>query len=176
MINRGNFSAEKVRKHVLGHSVENWMIYDRGLRGFVLVRHWHASEPGFCVPEIGVQGHIKSTHSKRPSGSSPPTRLVGHSHPGYGGAHCLVLPRLPSRAARLEMTDKMYWAARCKSCSGMVGYRDVRHLSDAQGAKAEENRPAGTITRLCDHCGTVGDFDLRLLRPTPVRSLFPSLP
>ncbi len=74
------------------------------------------------------------------------------------------------------MTDKMYWAARCKSCSGMVGYRDVRYLSDAQGAKAEENLPAGTITRRCDHCGTVGDFDLRQLRPTPVRLLFPRLP
>ncbi len=74
------------------------------------------------------------------------------------------------------MTDKMYWAARCKSCSGMVGYRDVRYVLDAQGAKAEETLPEGTTRRRCDHCGTVGDFSLRQLRPTPVEFLFPRLP
>jgi hypothetical protein len=74
------------------------------------------------------------------------------------------------------MEDKMYWAARCKSCSGMVGYRDVRYFLDAQGAEAEETLPEGTASRRCDHCGTVGDFDLRQLRPTPVKFLFPRLP
>ncbi len=74
------------------------------------------------------------------------------------------------------MTDKMYWAARCKSCSGMVGYRDVRYVLDAQGAKAEETLPEGTTRRRCDHCRTVGDFSLRQLRPTPVEFLFPRLP
>jgi len=41
------------------------------------------------------------------------------------------------------MTDKMYWAARCKSCSGMVGYRDVRYTLDSQGVNAEEKFPEG---------------------------------
>jgi hypothetical protein len=74
------------------------------------------------------------------------------------------------------MEDKMYWAARCKSCSGMVGYRDVRYVLDAQGAEAEETLPEGTASRRCDHCGTVGDFNLRHFRPTPVKFLFPRLP
>lgn len=74
------------------------------------------------------------------------------------------------------MTDKMYWAARCKSCSRMVGYRDVRYALNPQGLSAEEKLPEGTVTRRCDHCGTVGDFNLRQLRPTPVKFLFPRLP
>jgi hypothetical protein len=96
--------------------------------------------------------------------------------PGLGAEYVLVLPRLPFRAARLEMMDKMYWAARCKSCSGMVGYRDVRYALDARGVSAEETLPEGTTRRRCDHCGTVGDFDLRHLRPTPVKFLLPRLP
>lgn len=68
-----------------------------------------------------------------------------------------------------SMADKMYWAARCKNCSGMVGYRDVRYLPDALGAKIEEVLPEGTVERLCSHCGTVGVFDLRQFRPTPLQ-------
>lgn len=71
------------------------------------------------------------------------------------------------------MSDKLYWAARCKSCSGMVGYRDVRYAVDARGANVEEKLPEGTTSRRCDHCGTVGEFDLRQLRPTPVKFLIP---
>ena len=74
------------------------------------------------------------------------------------------------------MADTMYWAGRCKKCSGMVGYRDVRHIVDARGAKAEEKLPEGTIERRCDHCGAVGVFDLRQLRPTSVKLLVPRLP
>jgi hypothetical protein len=74
------------------------------------------------------------------------------------------------------MADTMYWAARCKKCSGMVGYRDVRHIVDARGVKAEEELPNGTVERRCDHCGAVGIFDLRQLRPTPVKLLIPRLP
>jgi len=58
----------------------------------------------------------------------------------------------------------------------MVGYRDVRYTLDAQGARAEEKLPEGTTKQRCDHCGTVGDFDLRQLRPTPVKFLIPRLP
>jgi hypothetical protein len=61
------------------------------------------------------------------------------------------------------MADKMYWAARCKSCSGMVGYRDVRYSLDNRGDKTEETLPEGTVKRRCDHCGTVCVFDLRIL-------------
>jgi len=74
------------------------------------------------------------------------------------------------------MTDKMYWAARCKNCSGMVGYRDVRYTQDARRVSVEEKLPEGTTSRRCDHCGTVGEFDLRQLRPTTVKLLFPRLP
>ncbi len=74
------------------------------------------------------------------------------------------------------MTDKMYWAARCKSCSGMVGYRDVRYTLNAQGVSAEEKLPEGTTSRRCDHCGLMCDFDLRQLRPTPVKFLIPRAP
>ncbi len=74
------------------------------------------------------------------------------------------------------MNSKMYWAARCKSCSGMVGYRDVRYTLDARGVNAEEKLPEGTTRQRCDHCGTMGDFDLRQLRPTPVNYLIPRLP
>ncbi len=74
------------------------------------------------------------------------------------------------------MPDKMYWAARCKSCSGMVGYRDVRYTLDIRGGEAEEKLPEGTTRRRCDHCGAMCDFDLRLLKPTPVKFLIPRLP
>ena len=74
------------------------------------------------------------------------------------------------------MADKMYWAARCKSCSGIVGYRDVRYTTDAQGAETEETLPEGTTSRRCDHCGAVGEFDLRQLRPTSVKLLIPKMP
>jgi len=79
-------------------------------------------------------------------------------------------------AARLEMQDKMYWAARCRSCSGMVGYRDVRYTLDIRGGEAEEKLPEGTTRRRCDHCGAMCDFDLRLLKPTPVKFLIPRMP
>ena len=42
-----------------------------------------------------------------------------------------------------------------------------------KGVNAEEKFPEGTISRRCDRCGAIGDFDLRLLRPTPVRFLIP---
>ena len=58
----------------------------------------------------------------------------------------------------------------------MVGYRDVRHIVDARGVKAEEELPDGTVERRCDHCGTLGIFDLRQLRPTSVKLLIPKLP
>lgn len=74
------------------------------------------------------------------------------------------------------MLDKLYWAARCKSWSGMVGYRDVRYALDARGANVEEKLPEGTTSRRCDHCGIMGDFDLRLLRPTSVKFLIPRMP
>jgi hypothetical protein len=74
------------------------------------------------------------------------------------------------------MADKMYWAARCKSCSRMVGYRDVRYVLDARGVNGEEKLPEGRASRRCDHCGTMGDFDLRQLRPTPVKFLIPRMP
>lgn len=73
------------------------------------------------------------------------------------------------------MADRMFWAARCKSCSEMVGYRDVRYILDAGGARVEERLPEGTTRRRCDHCGTVGEFDSRQLRPTTVKLLFPRL-
>jgi len=74
------------------------------------------------------------------------------------------------------MNSKMYWAARCKSCNEMVGYRDVRYTLDARGVSAEEKLPEGTTSRRCDHCGAMGDFDLRQLRPTPVKFLIPRAP
>jgi hypothetical protein len=74
------------------------------------------------------------------------------------------------------MSDKMYWAARCKSCSGMVGYRDVKYTLDVYGANVEEKLPEGTTKRRCDHCGSVGDFNMRQLRPTSVRLLIPRMP
>lgn len=74
------------------------------------------------------------------------------------------------------MADILYWAARCKKCSGMVGYRDVRYSVDASGAKTEEVLPEGTIERRCDHCGAMSLFGLRQLRPTPVKLLIPKLP
>ena len=42
------------------------------------------------------------------------------------------------------MSDKIYWAAKCKRCSGMVGYRDVRYLLTIDGAKTEEELPNRT--------------------------------
>jgi hypothetical protein len=74
------------------------------------------------------------------------------------------------------MTDKMYWAARSKSCGGMVGYRDVRYTLDARGLCAEETLPEGTTRRRCDHCGAMGDFDLRQLQPTSINFLIPRMP
>jgi hypothetical protein len=74
------------------------------------------------------------------------------------------------------MTDKLYWASMCKSCGGMVGYRDVRYTLDIRGGEAEEKLPEGTIRRRCNHCGAVADFDLHQLRPTPVNLLIPRLP
>jgi len=71
------------------------------------------------------------------------------------------------------MLDKIYWAASCKRCSGMVGYRDVRYVITIDGAKAEEDLPLGTVRRRCDHCGTVGDFNLQDLPPTSVKLLVP---
>jgi hypothetical protein len=58
----------------------------------------------------------------------------------------------------------------------MVGYRDVRYTTDAQGVKAEEKLPEGTTRQRRNHWGTVGDFDLRQLKPTPVKLLIPRLP
>jgi hypothetical protein len=40
----------------------------------------------------------------------------------------------------------------------------------------EEKLPAGTASRRCDHCGAIGDFDLRQLRPTSVKFLIPRAP
>jgi hypothetical protein len=57
------------------------------------------------------------------------------------------------------MADKMYWAARCQKCSGMVGYREVRYIVDAEGTTIEE-LPEGTSKRYCNHCGTVSVFEL----------------
>ena len=74
------------------------------------------------------------------------------------------------------MEEKMYWAARCKKCSGMVGYRDVRYIEDAQGAKFEEVLPEGTTERYCKQCGIIGVFDLRQFRPTPIRLVVLGLP
>jgi len=74
------------------------------------------------------------------------------------------------------MAEKMYWAARCKKCSGMVGYRDVRYIIDAQGAKIEEVLPEGTTERFCSHCGTVSVFDLGQFRPAPLRLVVLGLP
>jgi hypothetical protein len=74
------------------------------------------------------------------------------------------------------MTDKLYWAARCKKCSGMVGYRDVRYQVDMRGMEVAEQLPEGTINRRCQHCGNVGILVLRLLRPTPAKLLIPRLP
>ena len=70
------------------------------------------------------------------------------------------------------MADRLFWAARCKNCSEMVGYRDVRYTLDVYGANVEEKLPEGTTRRRCDHCGTVGEFELRHLRPTPASSFF----
>ena len=74
------------------------------------------------------------------------------------------------------MADKTYWAARCKNCSGMVGYRDVRYTVDMRGEEIAELLPEGTVTRRCDHCGTIGYLNLRQLRPTAVKFLIPKLP
>jgi hypothetical protein len=74
------------------------------------------------------------------------------------------------------MSDKLYWAARCKKCSGMVGYRDVRYRVDSRGLEVAEELPEGIIDRRCQHCGNVSVLVLRLLRPTPVKLLIPRLP
>jgi hypothetical protein len=46
----------------------------------------------------------------------------------------------------------------------MIVYHEVRYKLDEHGALVEEELPEGTITHCCDHCGTVGNFDLRQLR------------
>ena len=73
------------------------------------------------------------------------------------------------------MEDAMYWAARGKKCSGMVGYRNIRYVIDARGL-TPETLPVGTVEKRCDHCGEVGVFDLRKLRPTSVKLIVPMLP
>jgi hypothetical protein len=133
--------------------------------------HLGASHPLTDHRLIAVHVHFRSTDSNQ-TGDSPP----GHFQPSQGPNNSTVRPLLSPRAARLEMHDKMYWAVRCKSCSGMVGFRDVRYTLDARGVCAEEKLPEGTTRRRCDHCGAVGDFDLRLLRPTSVKFLIPKLP
>ncbi len=74
------------------------------------------------------------------------------------------------------MANKMYWAARCKKCRGMVGYRNVRYAVDAQGFNVEEMLPPGTVTQRCGHCGAVSDFNLHYLRPTSIEFLAPRVP
>jgi hypothetical protein len=74
------------------------------------------------------------------------------------------------------MGDKMYWAARCKSCSGMVGYRDVKYVVNIHGAKTEEELPLGLIKQRCAHCGTLNDFGMHQLRPTSITLVVPRLP
>jgi hypothetical protein len=69
------------------------------------------------------------------------------------------------------MADKMYWATRCQRCSGMIVYREVRYKLDEQGTTVEEELPEGTTTLRCDHCGTVGNFDLRQFRAFSARSI-----
>jgi hypothetical protein len=78
-----------------------------------------------------------------------------------------------SAVVGFDMEEKLYWAAKCKKCSGMVGYRDVRYVIGPGGAKTEEKLPEGRTKLRCDHCGTVSDFDLRQLRPTSVKLLLP---
>jgi hypothetical protein len=81
-----------------------------------------------------------------------------------------------SAVVGFEMEEKLYWAAKCKKCRGMVGYRDVRYVIGPGGAKTEEKLPEGRTKLRCDHCGTVSDFDLRQLRPASVKLLLPRLP
>jgi hypothetical protein len=73
------------------------------------------------------------------------------------------------------MADKMFWAARCKGCSGMVVYRHVQYTLDVRGRMAAETLPEGTVKRRCDHCGTMNDFDLRQLKPTAIKFLIPKV-
>ena len=74
------------------------------------------------------------------------------------------------------MPDKMYWAARCENCSGMVGNRDVRYILDLLGVKTEEKLPEETTRRRRDHCGAACNFELRQLRATPAKCLIPRVP
>jgi hypothetical protein len=74
------------------------------------------------------------------------------------------------------MAEKMYWATKCMRCTGMVGYRDVRYLPTIGGAKVEEELPVGIMRLRCGHCGTVSDFNLQNLRPTPIELVAPRLP
>ena len=46
------------------------------------------------------------------------------------------------------MANKMYWAARCKKCRGMVGYRGVRYTVDAHGVNVEELQPQAAFARI----------------------------
>jgi hypothetical protein len=73
------------------------------------------------------------------------------------------------------MADKMYWAARCKSCSEMVGLRHVQYTLDVGGRMTDETLPEGTVKRRCDHCGTLNELDLRQLKPTAAKFLVPKM-
>ena len=42
------------------------------------------------------------------------------------------------------MANKMYWAARCKKCRGMVGFRVVLYTVDALGLRLPSDRDVGT--------------------------------
>jgi hypothetical protein len=77
--------------------------------------------------------------------------------------------------AEVLMADKMYWAARCKSCSGMVAYRYVQYTLDVRGRMTEQTLPEGIVKLRCDHCGTVSDFDLGQLRLTAIKFLIPKV-
>jgi uncharacterized Zn finger protein len=67
------------------------------------------------------------------------------------------------------MADKMYWTTRCKNCSGMIVYREVRYKLDEHGTTLEEELPEGTTIHRCDYCGTVSNFDLRQFRAFSAR-------
>jgi hypothetical protein len=73
------------------------------------------------------------------------------------------------------MADKMYWAGTCRRCTGMVAYREVRYTPDIGEREIEEILPEGTVKRRCDHCGSMGEFDLRQLRPTAIKFLIPKV-
>jgi hypothetical protein len=74
------------------------------------------------------------------------------------------------------MVEKLYWAARCRSCGAMVGYRDVRYVVNIDGTKTEEELPVGIIKQRCAHCGTLNDLGTHQLRPTSMKLVAPRLP